>query len=111
VTDHLRTPTIVQFEKGIPPRMRESLEEAPQASGCRITRQACQVLKHSVVAQWFGGLDPSQAEHEGIEQRFQGFTDAVAVVPLGKADVSREGPLQTEALKKLFDKSYASKLS
>jgi AcrB/AcrD/AcrF family len=109
--DHLRPPTVVQLEQGLPSGASEPFEEAPQARGCRISRQTRQVMKHSVVAQRFGGLDPSQAEHQGVEQRFQRFADAVAVVPLDKANVSRQGPLQTEALKELLDKSYAPKLS
>ena len=67
-------------------------------------------MKDPVVAQRLGRLDPSETQDQRVEECFQGLADAVAVVALDKADVSREGPLQTEALKKLLDQSYASKL-
>jgi len=110
VAEHLRTPTVVQLEESVPTGTREPFQKAPQTGGFRIARQAGQIMKDPVVAQRLGGLDPSETQDQRVEEGFQGLADAVAVIALDKADVSREGPLQTEALKKLLDQSYASKL-
>jgi eukaryotic-like serine/threonine-protein kinase len=65
----------------------------------------------AVVAQWLGGLDPAQTQDQRIEQSFQRFADAVAVVSLGEPDVPREGTLQADVLKKVLDQRYAAELS
>jgi len=54
-------------------------------------------LKDAVIAQRFGGLDPTQAKNERIKQRLQRFADAVTVVPLRESDALKERTLQLDA--------------
>jgi hypothetical protein len=100
----------VQLDERVSAPAREPIEEAPQTGSFGISRQASQIVKHAVVAQRFGRIDPSQAQHPGIEESFQGLADAVAVVSLWKSDVVCEGTSQAKALKEVLDERYPGEL-
>jgi hypothetical protein len=58
----------------------------------------------------FGRLDPTKAQNEGINQRFQRLADAVAVVSLREPDVSGERALESNLLKEVLEQRHAAKL-
>ena len=109
--EHRCAPGVVQFEESVLPPACEAVEEAPQGARVGVTRQTGQIVKHAVVAQGLGGLDPAQAQDQRIKQRLQRFADAVAVVALSESDMPLQCALQMDALEELLDQSYSAELS
>lgn len=108
--DPLRTPTVVQLQQSLLSRASEPLQETPQTGGFWIARQTRQVVKDAVVAQRFGGFDPSQAQNQRVEKRLQGRAYTVAVVSLCAPDVPPERTLQADALEELLDQGHTTEL-
>ena len=100
----------MQLDEGVSSPAREPIEEAPQGGRIRIPWQADQVVKHAVVAQGFSGLDPAEAQDQRVEQRLQGFADAVAVVPLCESDALGKETLQPDPLEKLLEECHSAEL-
>jgi len=107
---HRRSPRVVQSDQGISSSASQPQQEASQAGGLGIARQARQGMKHTVVAQRFGRLDASQTQDEWIKQRFQRLADTVAVVSLGKVHLARKGAPHANLLKKFPDQRDATEL-
>lgn len=67
-------------------------------------------MEDPVVAQRFGSLDSTEAQHQRVQQSFQRFADTVAVVPLGEPDMSPKRTLQADPLEELLDQSDSAEL-
>ncbi len=63
-------------------------QKPPECRRIGITRQTGEVLKHAILAQQLGCLDPFQPEDHRVEQREQHLAHAVAIVPLGQAKLA-----------------------
>jgi hypothetical protein len=63
-----------------------------------------------MVTKRFGRLDSPETQYQRVKQRFQGFADAVPVVPLGKPNLSRQRTLPSYAPKELLDERYTREL-
>src|SRR3989449_2159846 len=110
-SEHGCPPTVVQPQQGLASRTSEPFEEAPQAGGFGIPRQAGQVVKHAVGAQRLGGFDSPQTQNQRVEQSLQRFADTVAVVSLSESDMPPERALQLDAVEELLDQSHSAELS
>src|SRR5205807_8848718 len=92
VRQHRGAPAVVQSQQSTAPLLSEQLQEASKTGALGIPRQAHQIMKDAIVPQRFGRLDSSQTQDEWIEQRLQGFADAVAVVALSKSNCRHTAP-------------------
>jgi hypothetical protein len=85
----------MQLDQGVFSPPREPIGKTSQGSCGGVTRQTGQVMKHAVLAHRLDRFDPSQTQHQRIEESLQGVADAVAVVALGKSNVPRQGMTQS----------------
>ena len=75
----------------------QTQKETPEGRRIWIRREACQILKDTVVSQQLCGFETFDPQHHGIQDGKQHLTDAVVVVPLFPGDIFRNGGLETDA--------------
>jgi len=107
--EHLLSPPVVQRDQLVAALPPQALEESPQRRGLRIVWQPGQVLKHAVVAQRLGRLDPTQAKNQRVEQRLDHFANRVIGVPLREANMPIDLPAKAQTLKKGVKQRHAAK--
>jgi hypothetical protein len=100
---HVREEAIVQQTELGKRRRHYTEQESPQRGRIRIGLQSCEVLEYAILSQQLSGLDALQPEDHRIQQCQQHLADAVAIVPLGHAELpgdqvfeanSRQEPMQ-----------------